>query len=236
MNLLFSLFFLLQNKRLIQKNFIKRNLNIVSASSEGQKNYKRLLYDKYTDLIICNGPAGSGKTTIACNFALDKLLNNDVRKIIITRPTISIEEDLGYLPGNIDDKMLPYTIPIYDIFKESIPKTKLDYYIKQGNIEVCPLGFMQGRTFKNSVIIADEMQNSSPQQMLMLLTRIGENSKMIINGDLHQTNHYDNGLYDLIDKLKIHEFNINNIGYIQLEKKDIHRHPIIETILEIYDK
>ena len=98
------------------------------------------------------------------------------------------------------------------------------------------LGFMQGRTFKNSVIIADEMQNSSPQQMFMLLTRIGENSKMIINGDLHQNKNNDNGLYDLIDKLELNELYLNNIGYIQLEKEDIHRHPIIETILQIYDK
>ena len=235
MKSLFTIFFIVQNRILVNR-VIKRNLNINHVCSEGQKNYKRLLYDKYTDLIICNGPAGSGKTTLACNFALDKLINKDIKKIIITRPTISIEEDLGYLPGNIDDKMLPFTTPIYDIFKESIQKTKLDYYIKECIIEVCPLGFMQGRTFKNSVIIADEMQNSSPQQMFMLLTRIGENSKMIINGDLHQNKNDDNGLYDLIDKIELNEFYLNNIGYIQLQKEDIHRHPTIETILQIYDK
>lgn len=235
MKLLFTMFFIVQN-RISVNRVIKRNLNINHVCSEGQKNYKRLLYDKYTDLVICNGPAGSGKTTLACNFALDKLVNKDIKKIVITRPTISIEEDLGYLPGNIDDKMLPFTTPIYDIFKESIQKTKLDYYIKEGIIEVCPLGFMQGRTFKNSVIIADEMQNSSPQQMFMLLTRIGENSKMIINGDLHQNKNNDNGLYDLVDKIELNELYLNNIGYIQLEKEDIHRHPIIETILQIYDK
>lgn len=235
MKLLFTMFFIVQN-RISVNRVIRRNLNINHVCSEGQKNYKRLLYDKYTDLVICNGPAGSGKTTLACNFALDKLVNKDIKKIVITRPTISIEEDLGYLPGNIDDKMLPFTTPIYDIFKESIQKTKLDYYIKEGIIEVCPLGFMQGRTFKNSVIIADEMQNSSPQQMFMLLTRIGENSKMIINGDLHQNKNNDNGLYDLVDKIELNELYLNNIGYIQLEKEDIHRHPIIETILQIYDK
>ena len=235
MKLLFSLFFIIQNKVLVNR-VIKRNLNTNHVCSEGQKNYKKVLYDKYIDLIICNGPAGSGKTTLACNFALDKLINKDIKKIIITRPTISIEEDLGYLPGNIDEKMSPFTTPIYDIFKESIQKTKLDYYIKEGTIEVCPLGFMQGRTFKNSVIIADEMQNSSPQQMFMLLTRIGENSKMIVNGDLHQNKNNDNGLHDLIDKLELNELYLNNISYIQLQKEDIHRHPIIETILQIYDK
>ena len=142
---LFTMFFIVQN-RISVNRVIKRNLNINHVCSEGQK-ITKLLYDKYTDLVICNGPAGSGKTTLACNFALDKLVNKDIKKIVITRPTISIEEDLGYLPGNIDDKCY-HTTPIYDIFKK-VFKNKIRLLYKR-IIEVCPLVLKD--EFKNSML------------------------------------------------------------------------------------
>jgi phosphate starvation-inducible PhoH-like protein len=117
---------------------------------------------------------------------------------------VAIEEDMGYLPGNIKDKMHPWTIPVFDIFEEYYSKKELNSLVAENKIEIAPLGFMQGRTFKNSIIIADEMQNSTPNQMFMLLTRLGLNSKMIVTGDLMQTNDKNNGLSNIIQKLDNH--------------------------------
>lgn len=225
------------------KSFVKPKLNNFEkkyiAKSEGQKNYKKSLYDRNIDLLICNGPAGTGKTSFACEYSLEMLKKNQIKKIIITRPTKTIEENLGYLPGDINDKMYPWTRPIFDIFQEYFTQSEIDYYLKDNIIEICPLGFIQGRTFKNSVIIADEMQNSSESQMFMLLTRIGENSKMIINGDLNQIKD-NNGLKDLINKLNLKypsdlDKYVNSISLINLDNNDIQRHEIIKKIIEIYN-
>lgn len=235
---------------LIKKNIIKntrffatKKVNFekkYSARSPGQSNYKTHLYDKNLDIVICNGPAGSGKTALACEYSLDSLHSKKCDKIIITRPTISIGEDLGFLPGDINNKMMPWTAPIYDIFQEYFSKNELEYYIQNKIIDVCPLGFIQGRTFKNSIIIADEMQNSTPGQTLMLLTRIGEGSKMILNGDLKQTKIENNGLYDIINKVnsKYPTEDIrydNGFGLVKLKTEDIQRHPIIEKVIRMYE-
>lgn len=230
------------NSRKNIKNFVKPKLNNFekkyTAKSEGQSNYKKSLYDRNIDLLICNGPAGSGKTSLACEYSLEMLKQNQIKKIIITRPTKTIEENLGYLPGDINDKMYPWTRPIFDIFQEYFTQSEIDFYLKDNIIEICPLGFIQGRTFKNSVIIADEMQNSSESQMFMLLTRIGENSKMIINGDLNQIKE-NNGLSDLIEKLNFKyksdlDKYTNSISLINLDNNDIQRHKIIKKIIDIY--
>ena len=228
-------------KRYASKYKIDYTDTLLVSKSEGQRLYKKTLYDSNIDLIVCQGPAGTGKTSLACDYALDLLSQNKINKIIITRPTTSIEENLGYLPGDINQKMIPWTAPIFDIFLTHMKKTELDFFIKEQIIEVCPLGFIQGRTFKNSIIIADEMQNSSPTQMFMLLTRIGENSKMIINGDLKQNQNQNNGLRDLLDKFSNqyefqHELYEKGISIIQLKEKDIQRHKIISYILDIYHK
>jgi len=206
-----------------------------------QYEYNNALYDKLTDLVICTGPAGTGKTLLACQYAIESLKKNITNKIIITRPTIAIEENIGFLPGNIKDKMHPWTIPIFDIFKEFYTQKDIDKLLNENIIEIVPVGFMQGRTFKNSIIIADEMQNSSPNQMFMLLTRIGIKSKMMITGDLMQTTNKDNGLYDLINKLNLNylskdEMEDDGIKIINFESIDIQRSRIVSKITSIYKK
>ena len=228
----------------------KKNINDgkieYTPKSINQNEYKDSLSNKDIDLLFCLGPAGTGKTLFACQYAIKALQYNMVKKIIITRPMIAIEEDMGFLPGNIKEKMHPWTIPIFDIFEEIYSKKEIDSLIDNNIIEIAPLGFMQGRTFKNSIIIADEMQNSTPQQMFMLLTRIGIDSKMIITGDLMQTKNVDNGLNDFIKKykkryIKYTNSNINinieennGIKFIELMKDDIQRSEIVVKINEIY--
>ena len=213
---------------------------LYNAKTDGQKKYKSSLYSPFFDLIICNGPAGSGKTSIACDYSIHELKNKKYDKIIITRPTVSIQENLGYLPGTINEKMYPWTLPIFDIFHEYYNKNEVENMIKEGIIEISPLGFIQGRTFKNAVIVADEMQNSTDEQMYLLLTRLGIGSKMIVNGDLNQ-NLNKNGLHDLIYKLERNYLDINDmhedrINLIKLEKQDIIRHKIVSKIIDLYKR
>ena len=234
----------------IKKNdklFSKNKINNFTTSKDkyqpktyNQKEYKDSLNNKKIDLVICNGPAGTGKTLMACQFAIESLINNNINKIIITRPTISIDENIGFLPGNIQSKMQPWMIPIYDIFEEYYSKKDLNQLIHENIIEICPLTFIQGRTFKNSIVIADEMQNSTPNQMFMLLTRLGIKSKMIITGDLEQTYNKNNGLNDIINKLMDNyyskkEMNNDSIDLINLDKSDIQRSNIVKVINNLYE-
>jgi phosphate starvation-inducible PhoH-like protein len=211
-----------------------------NPKTPNQKEYKKSLYDKNIDLLFCTGPAGTGKTLFACQYAIDTLKKKEINKIIITRPTVSIEENMGYLPGDIKAKMYPFTIPIFDIFTEYYTKKELDLMIHENIIEIAPLCYMQGRTFKNSIIIADEMQNSSPLQMFMLLTRLGINSKMIVTGDPMQTKESNNGLSSIIKKLEdkyinIKNMNNNKINMIKLENNDIQRSYIVSIIEDLYN-
>jgi phosphate starvation-inducible PhoH-like protein len=152
----------------------------------------------------------------------------------LTRPIVTIEEDIGFLPGSIIKKMDPWTKPIFDIFLEHYSKSDIDYMLATCKIEICPLVFMRGRTFKNSFIIADEMQNSSPTQMKMLTTRIGDNSRMVITGDLKQTDILkENGLFDLITRLEKHN-DTKIIKLIKFEDEDIERSEIVKEMIQIY--
>ena len=202
------------NKRLIsRKNILygkKTKLDIFDnykPKNPNQQLYVKCLNDYNHKIVVAIGPAGTGKTMFACQKAINLLKIEQINKIVITRPIVTVEEEIGFLPGNIVKKMDPWTKPIFDIFLEQFSKTELDLMLYSGKIEICPLGFMRGRTFKNSFIIADEMQNSSPNQMKMLTTRIGDNSRMIITGDLKQTDiSKDNGLNDFVFKLRNYNF------------------------------
>jgi phosphate starvation-inducible PhoH-like protein len=210
--------------------------------TQNQINYVKCLNEESSKIIVATGPAGTGKTLFACLKAIDLLNKHEINKVVITRPVVTVEEELGFLPGNIVNKMDPWTRPIFDLFLEYYSKKELDNMVNENRIEISPLAFMRGRTFKSAFIIADEMQNSSPNQMKMLTTRIGTNSKMVITGDMQQsdlTTH--NGLSELIQKIKTY----NNehasssiekmIQLIALDGKDIERSEVVKRVIEIYD-
>ena len=203
--------------------------------SPNQKNLVKYLDDESAKIIISLGPAGTGKTLFSCQKAITELKNENINKIIITRPAVTVEEEIGFLPGNIVKKMDPWTKPIFDIFLEYYSKTELDLMINSGKIEICPLAFMRGRTFKNSFILADEMQNSSPVQMKMLSTRIGINSRLIITGDLNQSDIFkENGLYDFVSKVERHN-ETNLIKIVRFDNTDVERSEIVKKVIEIYN-
>jgi len=197
--------------------------------------YVNYLNDNSNKIIVSTGPAGTGKTLFACQKAMLQMKSEEINKIIITRPMVTVEEEIGFLPGNIIKKMDPWTKPIFDIFMEYYSKVELDLMLNNGKIEICPLAFMRGRTFKNAFIIADEMQNSSPNQMKMLATRLGINSRMIITGDLNQTDiPRDNGLNDFVKKIERYN-NTDMIKIVRLENDDIERSEIVKKVIDIYE-
>jgi phosphate starvation-inducible PhoH-like protein len=219
--------------------FVKKtkysNFYLYSPKTINQEKYLNYLNNDTNKIIISTGPAGTGKTLLACQKAIMQLKSEELDKIIITRPIVTIEEDIGFLPGSINKKMDPWTKPIFDIFIEYYSKTEIDMFLNNGKIEICPLVFMRGRTFKNSFIIADEMQNSSPNQMQMLVTRLGINSRMVITGDLNQTDiKKENGLNDFMNKVEYYN-NTELIKIIRFHNEDIERSEIVKKVIEIYN-
>lgn len=224
----------------------KKYVPIYYPKTENQIKYVYQLSNENNTIIIALGPAGTGKTLFACSEAIKQLKFGMVNKIIITRPLVTVEEDLGFLPGNINKKMDPWTRPIFDIFLEVFSQREIDVMVINNIIEISPLAYMRGRTFKNAFIIADEMQNSSPNQMMMLTTRIGVNSKMVITGDLKQTDKGNNsGLSDFVNRFELYKKydteskrdkkeSDKNIEVIYLGKSDIERNPIVKKIIDIY--
>jgi phosphate starvation-inducible PhoH-like protein len=189
--------------------------------------YVKKLMNASRPIVVASGPAGCGKTLFACQVAARELMVNRIEKIIITRPTVSVDEELGFLPGKLEKKMEPWVKPMFEIFeKERV----------QRHVEIVPLAYMRGRTFKNSFIIADEMQNSTPSQMKMTLTRLGDNSRMVVTGDLDQSDlrHTKNGLGDLFDRLDDHDCELEYIDRISFSTEDIQRHPAVSEVLSIY--
>lgn len=206
------------------------------ARNKIQEEYVSYLNDMRIPIILSVGAAGTGKTYIACQYAITSYLKGNVDKIIITRPTVSVDEEHGFLPGTLNDKMKPWLRPIYDIFEKYMPYNYLQKLIKEEIIEICPLAFMRGRTFENAIIIADEMQNSTENQMKMILTRISFDSKLIINGDLNQSDYKRNGLKDFLNKYEhSKDPKKENIKIVKFNNNNIQRHSIIETVLNIYE-
>jgi phosphate starvation-inducible protein PhoH len=206
----------------------------VSAKNDAQCEYNQALYDTKVPMVFGIGPAGTGKTMLACSAAISELNNGLRKKIIMTRPVVSVEEDIGYLPGTLEEKMDPWVRPIMDIFSEHFTQNQIQFMIKEKTIEICPLAYMRGRTFKDAFIIADEMQNSTVNQMKMLLTRVGEGSRMVITGDLkqHDRKYEDNGLKDIYDRIS--EQDLERIRCIKFDHSHIERSPIVKDILHLY--
>lgn len=187
------------------------------------------------DLCFATGAAGSGKTFIAICLAVKALKAKQVRRIILSRPAVEAGEKLGFLPGEMKDKLDPYLQPLYDALGELIPAPKLKDLMDTGVIQIAPLAFMRGRTLSDAVVILDEAQNTTPQQMKMFLTRLGMNSKMVITGDFTQVDlprGVPSGLRDALDKLE----GIRSIGFVHFGKQDIVRHPLVSAIVERYDE
>ena len=210
---------------------------LYSPRGPNQKKYVELLSNNSVDVVVTLGPAGTGKTLFACATAVQELQRGNIQKIVLTRPVVPVEEDIGYLPGNMIAKMNPWTRPIFDILEEFYSVRDIDNMLNSGVIEISPLGFMRGRTFKRAFIIADEMQNSSPNQMLMLATRLGEKSRMVVTGDLKQSDRMEsNGLLDLMQKIEAFEGERDLIRMVSMDHRDVQRSQVVSKILEIYEE
>jgi phosphate starvation-inducible PhoH-like protein len=202
-----------------------------------QIEYVNALLNPKTKLIIAVGPAGTGKSLFACSNAIQSLKKKQIEKIILTRPLVSVaDEDIGFLPGNLNSKMSIWVQPMMDIFMEHMNKKDISNLIQSSVIEVTPLLYMRGRTFKNTIIIADEIQNTTPQQLLMLLTRCGDNSKIIVTGDVNQSDLKDkNGLVDFIERFETANIvSPDLIKLIQFNSSDIQRSELVKQVLNIY--
>ena len=201
--------------------------------NRNQEQYVLQLLDETKDIVFGIGPAGTGKTLLAVQVAVKLFKEGQIDKIIVTRPAVSVDEDLGFLPGTLEQKMAPWTRPIFDVLREYFNAREIEGMIEEGIIEIAPLAYMRGRTFKNSFILADEMQNATQNQMKMLLTRLGQGSMMAVTGDLAQADRLkDNGLIDFTDRLA--EANLSHIDIVNFGQGDIERHEAVKEVLKIY--
>ncbi len=224
-------------------HFVERHPNEVLVFGPNGKsvrartvNQKRLVQEaEKNDIVFAIGPAGTGKTYTAVALAVRALKNKQVKKIILTRPAVEAGESLGFLPGDLKEKIDPYLRPLYDSLDDMIPADKLGYYMSTRTIEIAPLAYMRGRTLDNAFIILDEAQNATDLQLKMFLTRIGANAKAIITGDLTQIDlprHQKSGLMTAVRILK----NISGIGHVELDEEDVVRHRLVKAIIKAYHK
>jgi phosphate starvation-inducible protein PhoH and related proteins len=199
-----------------------------------QERYVSLLKQKSKKIVVATGPAGTGKTLFATEFGVRNFLLGIYEKLIFTRPSVSVDEDLGYLPGTLEEKMAPWVRPIYDVLYQFISPKEVTALMEDKIIEISPLGYMRGRTFKNCWIVADEMQNSTTSQMKMLLTRLGENSRLVITGDLEQYDRQNelNGLDDFLNKFRGKRS--TSITSFEFQRTDIQREEVVKEVLDIY--
>ena len=205
----------------------------VSPKTEGQHRYVKMV--KYNDVVFSIGPAGTGKTYLSVAFALAALDANEVDRIILCRPAVEAGESLGFLPGDLKEKVDPYLAPLYDSLHTLYSESKLSQLLKNKIIEVVPLAYMRGRTLDNAYMILDEAQNATPLQMKMFLTRLGVGSRSIITGDITQVdlqNPKESGLLQASEILS----GVEGIGFVRLDEKDVVRHPLVMKIIKAYDK
>ena len=213
-------------KKCPQVQIVPRNLN--------QEAYLELLKNPKKYIVFAIGPAGTGKTMLGVQMAIKLYAEGLINKIIITRPAVSVDEEHGFLPGTLNQKMEPWTRPIMDVFEEYYHPKDIAGMLEDGKIEISPLAYMRGRTFKNAFIIADEMQNATPSQMKMLLTRLGEGSRMVVTGDLNQADRpRENGLLEFCT-LYGEGGDFRMIAMARFEAKDVERHPVVKEVLGIY--
>jgi phosphate starvation-inducible PhoH-like protein len=219
-----------------QTNVVRMNRNYKRVEmlprNTAQEAYVEALLEKR--MVFAVGPAGTGKTLLAVLRAIKALREQEVSRIILTRPAVSVDEKHGFLPGDLNAKMEPWTRPIFDVFEEYYGVVETKRMLDDGIIEIAPLGFMRGRTFKYAYVIADEMQNATPDQTKMLLTRIGEGSSMVITGDLkqHDRGFEKNGLKDFLDRLSLN--NKSSMAVCSFRREHIERDPLVAEVLEIY--
>lgn len=209
------------------------NGNIIRARTVNQRKLVDL-YEK-NDLLFAVGPAGSGKTYTAIALAVKALKEREVRRVILTRPAVEAGEKLGFLPGDMKEKLDPYLQPLYDALNDMIPAAKLQKYLEDGTVQIAPLAYMRGRTLDNAFVILDEAQNTTRSQIKMFLTRMGRNAKFIVTGDVTQIDlprKSDSGLTRAMDTLR----GIDGIGMVEFDKRDIVRHPLVKYIVDAFDK
>lgn len=209
------------------------NGNIVRARTVNQQRLVRL-YDK-DDLLFAVGPAGSGKTYTAIALAVRALKERQVRRIILTRPAVEAGEKLGFLPGDMKEKLDPYLQPLYDALNDMIPPVKLQKYLEEGTVQIAPLAYMRGRTLDNAFVILDEAQNTTLSQIKMFLTRMGRNARFIVTGDVTQVDlpkKSDSGLVRAMEILR----GVEGIGMVEFDKRDIVRHPLVKYIVDAFDR
>lgn len=214
-------------KKIFENKFCK-------PKNPSQRKLMGYLNDPSKKIVISTGPAGTGKTLFATQFAVRGFMCGTFDKIIFTRPSVSVDEELGFLPGTLEEKMAPWMRPLYDILYNHISPKEVTQLIEEKTIEICPLGFMRGRTFKNCCIIADEMQNCTLSQMKLILTRIGEGTRLFITGDLEQCDRHNekNGLEDFLERIRARRS--NSITSVEFEINDVEREQVVKEVLEIY--
>ncbi len=207
----------------------------LEAKNATQEQYIQYLNNDSIKILFALGPAGTGKTLLACQAAVRALQERQVNKIIVTRPAVTVDEEHGFLPGTLQEKMAPWTRPIFDVFYEYWNPRHVEYMIETNVIEISPLAYMRGRTFKNAFIVADEMQNATISQTKMLLTRLGDYSRMVVTGDLAQSDRTveESGLEDFLELYR-DAGESSSVKTIHFAQGDVERHPVVKEILRIY--
>ena len=215
----------------------KKTIPTILPRNVAQEDYMYQLAYPNNNIVFAIGPAGTGKTLLCTQMGIKSFMEIEVKKIVITRPAVSVDEQHGFLPGDLKEKMAPWTRPIFDIFEKHFSIQQVEMMLAENLIEIAPLAYMRGRTFEDSWIIADEMQNATKSQMKMLLTRIGNGTKMIVTGDLkqHDRGFSENGLSDFVQLVKHYEQEkLKHIAISRFDMMDVERHPAVTEVLRIY--